>query len=78
MSRFDQRDGHTSAEELEQKLSPSSVGLLARPVVAAMPSPQSSDGYELYASEQRPIPYPGSQALDYPILPPAGPPGPGS
>jgi hypothetical protein len=77
MSRFSPLESHSSLETLELKISPSSVGVVAAPVVATIQSAPDDD--PLPDPEPDPIPYPGDgPPIEYPLLPPVGPAGPGA
>ena len=79
VSRFSPTDSYNSLEALEQKVSPSSVGVVAAPVVSTIQAPVSDDDDPLPDAEPAPIPDPGSgPPVGDPLLPPSGPPGPGS
>jgi hypothetical protein len=75
-------DSLSALETLEGKLSPTSLsvgGLLAASSVATVQSTKSDDEDPLPEPEPAPPPYPGDDPpIDYPLLPPSGPAGPGS
>ena len=78
MSRFSPLDSYNSLETLEQKLSPSSVGVVAAPVVSTIQATAFVDDDPLPDPEPAPFPYPGDgPPIEYPLLPPSGPAGPG-
>jgi len=78
MRTFSPFDSHNSLEALEPKLSPSSVGaVLAAPPVSTIQATDFADDDPLPDPEP-PIPYPGDgPPIEYPLLPPLGPVGPG-
>jgi len=79
MRSFSPVDSHNSPETLEPKLSPSSVGVvLAAPLMSTIQATELDDPDPLPDPAPAPIPCPGNDPpIDYPLLPPSGPAGPG-
>jgi len=73
-------DGQNSPEALEPKLSPSHVGaVMAAVPVLTIQATTLDDNDPLPDPEPAPIPYPvDGPPIEYPLLPPVGPAGPGS
>jgi hypothetical protein len=75
-------DSPSAFETLELKLSPTSLsvsGVLAGSAVATLQPVHQDDTDPLPEPEPAPPPYPGDDPpIDYPLLPPSGPAGPGS
>jgi hypothetical protein len=84
MRRFNLFDSLHSVETLEWKVSPTALavgGLVAASAVSTPPTMQSDDDDNdpLPDPEPAPPPYPGDDPpIEYPVLPPSGPIGPGS
>ena len=71
-----------SLETLELKLSPTSPsagGIVATSVISSFSATQANDDDPPPEPAPAPPPYPGDDPpIDYPLLPPSGPAGPGS
>jgi hypothetical protein len=82
MLRHIQLEDPTALGTLELKLSPTPVsvaGLLTESSVVTLRSTNVDDEDPLPQPEPAPPPYPGDDPpIDYPLLPPSGPAGPGS
>jgi hypothetical protein len=81
MRRHIQLGSLISLQTLEQKLSPTSVsvGGLVAATAPVIQKTNLADEDPLPEPEPAPPPYPGNDPpIDYPLLPPSGPAGPGS
>jgi hypothetical protein len=82
MRKYNLKDGLSSLELLELKCSPtvaSAGSVLAVSLTSTVPATSLDDEDPLPEPEPAPPPYPGDYPpIEYPLLPPSGPAGPGS
>jgi hypothetical protein len=78
MSKFSPIDTFNPLEALERKVI-ASAGVVAGPMTTPNPTTAAADDEPLPPPDPNPIPDPGDgPPIDYPLLPPVGPAGPGS